>query len=213
MGITAWAESPRAAQAGARSAGVPRTPYKARSAARPSVRRAAWASPHTRHSWPHNKARRAAKDKQDAHERRRVRRRLRRPAVHAVRHRGSGSGEQRRGEGKQEPLDRPSRGRHSRKKKMAPPSMAPPTMKPPSMAPPRDLYSESKDEEKSSGFGSCRRPGRVDAVPGASPREAAPDPDAAAPAGVAGLDHVSGRRAHVERRPHLHARSRAVLRT
>ena len=53
------------------------------------------------------------------------------------------------------PLDRPSRGRHSRKKKMAPPSMAPPTMKPPSMAPPRDLYSESKDEEKSSGFGSA----------------------------------------------------------
>merc|ERR1739841_398272 len=52
------------------------------------------------------------------------------------------------------PLDRPSRGRHSRKKKMAPPSMAPPTMKPPSMAPPRDLYGESKDEEKSSGFGS-----------------------------------------------------------
>jgi hypothetical protein len=53
------------------------------------------------------------------------------------------------------PLDRPSRGRHSRKKKMAPPSMAPPTMKPPSMAPPRDLYGESKDEEKSSGFGSA----------------------------------------------------------
>ncbi len=47
------------------------------------------------------------------------------------------------------PLDRPSRGRHSRKKKMAPPSMAPPTMKPPSMAPPRDVYGESKEEEKS----------------------------------------------------------------
>ena len=53
------------------------------------------------------------------------------------------------------PLDRPSRGRHSRKKKMAPPSMAPPQMKPPSMAPPRDVYGESKEEEKSSGFGSA----------------------------------------------------------
>lgn len=46
------------------------------------------------------------------------------------------------------PLDRPSRGRHARKKKMKAPSMAPPATAPPA------AYGESKEEEKS-GFGSA----------------------------------------------------------
>ena len=103
------------------------------------------------------------------------------------------------GEAKQESkfLDRPSRGRHSRKKKMAPPSMAPPTMKPPSMAPPRRSLFRVEGRRKRVRDSARRRPGRVDAVPGASPREAAPDPDAAAPAGALQASTMSGRRAHV----------------